>query len=613
MTDPEKMTPEVEESSKNSLPEENAVEIVVESVVEEETPAAEEKNVHTMSKEELIAALREIVETENVNAHKDVVAIRQALYSIRQRELNDELKAYVEQGGDPIAFSSTPDECENESKELIAKFRELRAAFLEAENVRLEENLAKKREILASMKAIIEDADNVNVQFPKFQELQQEFRSAGDVPPTAQTEIWKEFQMLTEQFYDTLKMNKELRDLDFKKNYESKLQLIERAKALDLEENISEAGRKLQQLREEWREIGPVMKEMRDKVWEDFKEALAAISRKHQEFVERRKEEEKKNEEGKTALCEEVEKINVSTLKNYSDWEAATNKIKELQAQWKSFGFAPHKVNNEIYARFRKVCDDFFTAKSEYMQNLKDSLQANLEKKMALCEKAEALGDVEDLRKNLDEVIRLQAEWKTIGSVPRKHSDAVWERFSKACNKFFEEKKKRDNARTTEENRNLEKKREIIARLKEIPTDIERREGLRLVKELQNEWNEVGHVPFKQKDKVYAQYREVCDTLYGAFNASRQTENRKNYESRVSSMKGDGRKMDSERDKLLRAIEQREQDLKTYRNNLGFFNVKSSAGNAMLKDMERKMARLEEEIQEIREKIAIIDSSKNAE
>ncbi len=568
----------------------------------EETPV----NVHSLSKEEIISRLRNIVEEKDVNAHKEVTALKQALFAIRQREINEEMNSFVDAGNNPADFSATPDEAENEGKELVAAFRVIRTEYLEAEERRLKENLEKKQEIVKEMKSIVEDTDNVNQHFTRFQELQKNFRDIKGVTPSAEADIWKEFQQVSEQFYDTLKINKELRDLDFKKNLEAKRRLIAEAIALQAEETIVEASRKLQQLHAEWREIGPVVKDLRDSIWEEFKEASSIIHRKHQEFFDRRKEEEKKNEEAKAALCEEVENIDRSTLTSFASWEEATSRIKEIQAKWRTIGFASRKVNNEIFARFRKACDDFFEAKSAYIIEVKSSLQSNYEKKLGLCEKAEALAAVEDSREAVNEALKLQAEWKSIGTVPRKVSDEIWERFSKACREIFDRRRKESNARHNEENANLQAKRDVIAALKEIPTDIDRREGLRQVKELQNKWGEIGHVPFKSKDKVYAEYREVCDRLYGEFNAGREQERRKNFDAQLDTMKGDNRKLRSERDRLMRVLEAKQQELKTYNNNLGFFNIKSAQGNSMVKEMERKMSRIEADIKDLKAKIALI-------
>ncbi|MDE6010415.1 MAG: DUF349 domain-containing protein [Muribaculaceae bacterium] len=596
MTDPEIITASEEE--------------IVEAVASTPQAEAPVKNVHAMSKEELLADLRQIVETSSVNAHREVMAIKQALFALRQREVTEEMNTYVEAGNAPETFSATPDELEAEAKDLVNRFRAIRQEFLEAEEKRMAENLEVKRGLLEEMKTIAADADNVNVRFQEFQELQQKFRDIKDVTPSAETDIWKQFQGVVEQFYDTLKMNKELRDLDFKKNLEIKRRIIADTVALQEENDVVEAGRRLQALHAEWREAGPVGKELRDEIWEEFKTASGIINRRHQEFFEQRKAEEKRNEEAKIALCEEIAAIDTESLKTFAAWEEATRKIKDMQARWKTLGFASRKVNNELFARFRSACDTFFEAKAAHMQATRDSFQANLDKKTALCERAEALLAAGDSKKNFEEMQKLQAEWRTIGSVGKKNSDAVWERFTTACNKFFALRKEQFAARHSEETANLTVKREIIAAIKAIPHDIDRREGLRQVKELQAKWDATGFVPFKYKNEVQTEYREACDAIYGAFNASRNRERRQHYEGQLNGMNGDSRKLGSERDRLLRQIEAKTQELKTYANNLGFFNVKSSAGNSMLKEMERRMARIEDEIKQLKEKISMIDAQK---
>lgn len=568
------------------------------------------KNVHAMSKEELLAELRQIVDNERVNAHRDVMSIKQALFSLRQREVNEEMNAYVEAGNAPETFSATPDAVEAEAKDLVAKFRVLRQAYLEAEEKRMEENLAARREILEQMQTIAADADNVNVHFPKFQELQQQFRQIKEVTPSAESEIWKQFQSVVEQFYDTLKMNKELRDLDFKKNLEIKRRIIADAVELQNETDVVEAGRKLQALHAEWREVGPVVKDLRDEIWEEFKDASAVVNRRHQEFFEKRKAEEKVNEEAKTALCEEIEGIDLSALKTFAAWDEATARIKDMQAKWKTLGYASRKVNNDLFARFRAACDKFFETKAAHMQATRDSFQANLEKKTRLCERAEAIAAEGDSKKNHEEILRLQSEWRTIGSVGKKHSDAIWERFTTACNKFFALRKEQNAARHSEENANLQIKREIVEAIKAIPRDIDRKEGLRQIRELQNRWDSTGFVPFKHKDQIMTEYREACDAIYGAFTASRNKERRQHYEGQLNNIKDDSRKLGSERDRIMRQIDAKSQELKTYANNLGFFNVKTAAGNSMLKEMERKMARIEDEIRQLKEKISMIDAQK---
>lgn len=575
----------------------------------EETPSAEEgKRFHSMSKQELLDALKEILAADNMEAHREVTAIKQAFFNIKSRENLEELNAFIEAGNQPEAFSSTPDEVENEMKTLYSEFKERRAAFIAADEERRKENLAKKMEIIDKMKEIAGDIDNVNVKFPEFQQLQQDFKAIKDIPAPAETETWKTFQTVVEQFYDHLKMNKELRDLDFKKNLEAKRQLIESAKKLAAAPDPVAAFRSLQGLHDEWRNLGPVAKDIRESLWEEFKEASTVVNKRHQEYFEKRKADEQANEEAKTALCEEVEAIDLTKINSFNAWGEATDKVIALQKKWREYGFASKKANTALYARFRKDCDAFFEAKTAYFQKVRDEFSANLEKKTALCEKAEALKGTDDIRQATAEIVKLQAEWKKIGSVPRKQSDAIWQRFTQACNYFFDERKKQNKERRHEENENLEKKRAIIAKLNELPKDGDRSEVIGKVKELQAEWNEIGFVPFKLKDKVFAEYREVCDALYGAYNSRESRARMDNFHARVNSLKGDGQKIDRERDRLVRALDSRRNELQTIENNMGFFSVKSSQGNSMMKEMERKISRLKDDIKEIEQKIAVIDS-----
>jgi len=592
-------------------------------VVEESVPAApsvmEESEVsevksdgrrfHEMSKQELIDFLKDILDNDRMEAHKEVNGIKSAFTTLRNAEENAALLAFVEEGNAPETFVSQPDELESEFRTLIADFRERRNAYLEAqEKVRIE-NLETKRKIIEELKEIVSDIDNINLHFPKAQQLQQDFKTVGEVPSGNESDIWKEYQAVVEQFYDHLKMNKELRDLDFKKNLEAKQRLVEEAKALESAGDVVIAFRSLQNLHKEWREIGPVAKELRDEIWDQFKASSTVINKRYQDFFEERKARELENEQAKTKLCEEAEAIDVASLNTLAAWKEASDKIIALQADWKKLGFASKKVNNSLYARFRECCDKFFNAKNDHYKEMRDSLSANLAAKTALCEKVEALKENgESIEKNIEVVMKLQAEWKTIGPCSRKHSDVIWKRFSDACNYFFDERRKANSNRRREEGDNLVAKREIIAKLKEIPTDIERKEAMPRIKELQAQWNAIGFVPMKHKDSIYAEYREVCDALYGAYNQRESNRRMSNFSGRVEELKGDQSKLNRERDRLLRAYEQRRADLNNYENNLGFFNVKSSAGSAMVKDLERRINTIRQDMKEIEAKIALIDS-----
>ena len=561
---------------------------------------------HSMTKEQLRDALKEILDTDNMEAHKEVTAIKQAFFNLKNKENLEALNAFVEAGNDPAAYSAEPDEVENEVKELYAQFKERRAAYIAADEAKRAENLAKKQEILKKMEEISGDIDNVNTKFQEFQQLQADFKAIVEVPPTAETELWKNFQNVVEKYYDNLKINKELRDFDFRRNLDAKKALIEEAKKLEEVADPVAAFRQLQNLHDQWRNIGPVAKEIREEIWNEFKDASTVINKRHQEYFEKRKATEQANEEGKTKLCEEAEAIAAQEKKNFNDWNAATDKIIDIQKRWKELGPASRKVNTALYARFRKACDDFFAGKTAYFQQTKDEFQANLEKKTALCEKAEALKEA-DLKDATAEIVKLQAEWKKIGSVPRKQSDAIWQRFTTACNYFFDERKKQNKERHRVENENLDKKRAIIAELEKLPTDGDRKEVIGRVKELQAEWQAVGYVPFKVKDKIYDEYRAVCDKLYNAYSERQSRERLNKYQTRVNDLKGDGQKMGRERDRLQRIMEAKKQELQTIENNMGFFNVKSSAGNSMVKSMENNMKRLRDDIDDLKKKIALLD------
>ncbi len=601
--------PEVAETENTCIVESSpALDIAQVADDHQEEEKTDGRRIHSMSKEELRDALKDIVDSDNMEAHKEVTAIKQAFFNLKSRENIELLDAYVEAGNDPATFSAQPDEVENELKSLYAEFKERRAAYLAAEEARRADNLEKKQEILTRMEEIAGDIDNVNTKFPEFQQLQVDFKEIKDVPATAETDIWKQFQNVVERFYDNLKINKELRDFDFKKNLEAKRALIDEAKKLESVSDPVAAFRSLQGLHDQWRAIGPVAKEIRDEIWDEFKDASTVINKRHQDYFEQRKASELANEEAKTKLCEEIETIKSDEIKTFADWNATTERIVELQKKWKEYGYASKKANTVLYNRFRKACDDFFAAKAAYFQRTKDELNSNLEKKTALCEKAESLKNSDDVKKATDEIVKLQTEWKSIGSVPRKHSDALWQRFTSACNYFFDERKRQNKERHREEQENLDRKRDIIARLSELPKDGDRREIMPKIKELQAEWQTVGFVPFKMKDKIFTEYREVCDALYDAYNQREARQRMSNFQNRVSELKGDGNKINRERDRLIRVCESRRMELKTIENNMGFFSVKSSAGNSMLKDMENKVKRIKEDIKELEAKIALLDA-----
>lgn len=569
----------------------------------------EKINYHSFSKSELVGALRHIIDTNDVMAHKKVASIKQSFYLLRNREIEAEMEEYVDNGNSPDTFTASIDETEVEIKELLAKFREMRSDYLSAEESRRQENLTLKLKIINQLRELAEDIDNINLHFPKFQQLQADFKAITDIPAGDVADTWKNYQLSVEQFYDRLKMNKELRDLDFRKNLEYKRQLIDQAKALETEPDPVAAFRKLQELHEKWRETGPVAKEIREEIWDEFKAASTKVNKRHQDFFEARKAKETANEEAKIKLCEELETIDMDNLNLFKDWDKETKHVLELQEQWKTLGFASRKVNTQLFNRFRKKCDEFFQRKGEYFKSIKDEYANNLAQKTALCEAAEALREKEtDYKKAIDRISKMQAEWRKIGPVARKNSDAIWERFNAACNYFYEQRKSATSALRQEENANLAAKRAIITALKAIDIEeLERNQAVAQVRELQKQWNQTGHVPYRQKDTLFAEYRQVCDSLYSSLDMRHQQQRMSSFEEELAGMDSDKAKMMREREKLSRAYESKKNELNTAENNLGFFNIKSSAGSTMLRDMERRIKRLREDLELISQKISAIN------
>lgn len=563
-------------------------------------------NYAAMDKKQLVEVLQNLAQQPVNEVKEDVVRVRVAFAAIRKEELAKEKEAFIAKGNEEAAFAPAADELEEQFKSLYAEIKEKRAAYNAAQDALKAENLAKKREIISKINEIAEDADNVNRQYSTVQQLQQDFKAIGEVPSENDTEVWKSYQVAVERFYDLLKMNKELRDYDFKKNLEQKQALCAEAEALDEEADIVDAFKKLQQLHTSWREIGPVSKEIREELWTRFKNASAVINKKYQSFFEERKAKEKKNAEGKEALCVKIEAISTDNLKTYAAWDEATKAIIGLQEEWKKLGFASRKVNTELFARFRKSCDEFFAKKAEFFKRMKDELAANLAKKIELCEKAEALKDSTEWKKTTDALIALQKEWKTVGPVVKKHSDAVWKRFIAACDAFFEEKKKQNVNVHSVEHENLKQKKDIIAQINSILENKETEDAPNKVRELMKKWQEVGHVPYKEKDKVYAEYKAAIDKAFEQLDMKAKKARMANFANSINQMSDTG-KVYHERERLVRAYEMKSQELKTYENNLGFFNAQSKSGNSLVKEMERKIANIKEEIAMLEQKIKLID------
>lgn len=571
-----------------------------------EAPARQpEEEIKT--KEDIMARLTKLAVDETVEISREEIAhLKQRFYAIRKLEQEAELAAHLADGKDAESFLPSLDPTEEEFKTMMNTVRERKAALAAAEEEERNKNLTRKLALIEELNTISADTDNVNRAFPRVKEIQAEFKEIGEVPATEATDLWKNYQAAVEQFYDQLKVNKDLRDYDFRKNLELKTLLCEEAEKLNDEEDIVLAFKRLQNLHDEWRQTGPVAKEVREEIWARFKDASTLVNKKYQGFFEERKARELENEKAKTEICERVEALDFSSLKTYSAWDEMTKQILAAQEDWKKLGFASRKANNALFTRFRSVCDKFFTLKAEHYREMKEELAANLAKKTALCEKAEALKDSTDWKKTADELVRLQKEWKTIGTVPKKHSDNIWHRFQAACDAFFESRKANLSESRAAEQVNLKAKREIIAALKEIPLDANRAEMMPKVKELQAKWQTIGHVPMREKDKLYDEYRAACDALYNRLGRDRGGRSR--FEDVINEMGTDEQKLYRERERILRAFEIKRNELKTYENNLGFLSSKSKSGDSMVREMERRIQRIKDDLASIEEKIKLIDS-----
>ena len=593
-------TPVAEETAAEAQPAQQEATI-------EEAQAAPKLSLAGKSKSELVDLMREMATRPIEEVKDEVQSIKAAFFALRREEMDKEKEEFLANGNEESDFTPKEDEDENNLKELLNVLKERRTEYNAAQEANREANLEKKRKIIALINEIANDPDNINRQFNRVKQLQQDFKDTGEVPATADTEVWKEFQRATERFYDVLKMNKELRDYDFKKNLELKQQLCEEAEALDDEADIVTAFRQLQELHNKWREIGPVAKELREELWARFKAASSAINKKYQTFFEERKSKEKENADAKAALCEQIEQISTDDLKTYSQWDEVTKQIIALQEDWKKLGYASRKANAALFARFRKSCDEFFAKKAEFYKSMKDELSGNLAKKIDLCERAEALMDSTDWKEATDKFVEMQKEWKTIGPVVKKHSDSVWKRFIAACDHFFDQKKKQNVNVHAVEHDNLKAKKEVIATLK---TTIEEaaEDAAQTVRNLMDRWQEIGHVPFKEKDKIYAQYRELVDKAFETLNMRgyRPSGDGGSRPQRHSS--GSERGL-SERDRLVRTYEQRMNELKTFENNMGFLTANTKSGNSLVLEMERRISRLKEEIAELEQKIREMDNA----
>ena len=574
----------------------------------DENQEVKEETLQPQSKAEVLSQLQQIAEGDAENIVRDkVTALKQLFYSFQRNEFAAQREQFVEAGNAPEAFVPEKDSQEDTLKEILNIIKEKKAEYLKEQDALQQANYDKKIAIIDKIVELSQDTDNVNRLFPQFRELQQEFKAIGEVGDQRNNDIWKKYKDAEEKFYDQLKVNKDLRDYDFKKNLEAKELIIEQAKKLTEGTDIVVAARLLQDLHAKWREIGPVAKEIREELWAKFKDVSTIINKRHQEYYEQRRQREQENETAKTSLCEAIEAIDIDALKTYAQWEQATKTILDLQQQWKAIGFAAKKVNNALFDRFRAVCDKFFEAKAAFYKSVKENLEENLRLKTELCEKAEALSESSEWKKTTDALVKLQQDWKKVGTVPRKHSDAVWKRFQEACDKFFERKKKQLSGTRHVEVENLKAKKAVIATLNAIAADTPKEEVAKVVKEASAQWQQIGHVPFRDKDKIYEAYRTAVNRLYEQFDLSGASAEFDKFENSIAGMAGDNDKLYRERERMVRAYEQRMAELSTCENNLGFFTSSSKSGDSMLKELQRRVVRLKESIATLEKKIKMID------
>ena len=601
------------EAEEPAVEEPAVAEPVAEEPAEEPAAAAEEPE-HPIyeTKEQVVERLKQIQEEGTGGNKSELDLLKQVFYKLHRAAQAAALNAFVEAGGKAEEWRAEIDGTEENFKAAMAAIRQRRAEIAESVEQQKADNLNKKQAIIDRIKELATSPEEANAHFDEFKQLQAQWRETGAVPAEKATEIWKNYQLYVEQFYDLLKLNSEAREYDFKKNLSAKERLIELAEKLADEEDIVVAFNKLQGLHAEYKEIGPVAKELRDQVWERFKTASTVINKRHQEHFEGIKAREEENLQKKTALCERVEDIRIDELNSFNAWEEKTKQVLEAQAEWKTIGFASHKQNTVIFDRFRAACDQFFTAKAEYYRTIKDEQSENLEKKRHLVEEAEALQDSTEWRKTTDKLIELQKQWKTIGAVPRKYSEQLWKRFTEACDKFFAAKNEATAEQRAEEKQNLEAKKDIISQLKQLAADTASA-TIDHVKELQAKWNEVGHVPFRDKDKLYKEYREVADELYKQFGASQARRRLEGFQKSVRQAVAKGEStLSRERERLQRIFDARKTEFQTYENNLNFLNATSKSGNTLVAEMNKKVEKLREELDLLAGKIKAVEAEMRA-
>ena len=564
------------------------------------------------SKAEVIERLKELAQDAENAEKQELDMLKQTFYKLHKAEQEAARKAFVEAGGEESAFVPQSDNMEEEYKTIMAEIKRRRnALYAEQEHLK-EENLQKKLDIIGKLKELVESNEDANKSYNEFKQLQQQWNEIKLVPAAKVNELWKNYQLYVEKFYDLLKLNNEFREYDFKKNQEIKIRLCEAAEKLADEPDVISAFHQLQKLHQEFRDTGPVAKDLREGIWNRFKAASTIVNRRHQLHFEQLKETEQHNLDQKTVICEIVEATEYDQLKTFNDWENKTKEIIALQAKWKTIGFAPQKMNVKIFERFRAACDDFFKRKGEFFKSMKESFSENLEKKRALCEKAEALKDSTDWKATADILTKLQKEWKTIGPVSKKYSDSIWKRFIGACDYFFEQKGKATSSQRSVEMENLAQKKEIIRQLSEIDIETATEETGRQIRDMIKQWNNIGHVPFREKDRIYKEFHAIVDELFDKLNLSASQKKLNHFKSNMKDFAGkESNNLYREREKLVRTYENMKGEIQTYENNLGFLTSASKKGNSLVNEMNRKVEKLKADLELILEKIHVIDESIN--
>ena len=575
--------------------------------VENENPETAVSTVENVtSQQEVIARLKELAASDDIAEKSELDAIKHAFYKIYKNDISAARLEFIEKGGTAEDFLPAPNVLEEDFKaamNLIKQKRAERQALIERQK---EENVQKKLEILERIKALSATPEEANQAYKEFKDLQTQWQEIKLIPAEKSNELWKTYQLYVEQYYDQLKLNHEFREYDFKKNLEIKTRLCEAAEKLNEEKDIIAAFQQLQNLHQEYKETGPVAKELREDIWNRFKTASTVINKRHQQHFEDIKAKEEENLAKKTALCEKIENIDTSIIQTALEWEAKTKEIIEAQQEWRSIGFAPQKMNVKIFERFRLSCDKFFTDKATFFKNLKEGLAANLDKKTALCEQAEALKDSTDWKVATEKFMQLQKEWKAIGSVSKKYSETLWQRFNTACDYFFEQKSKNTASQRNEEKENLQKKENVIERLKTLLESEEYNSDT--VKELMQEWNSIGFVPFKEKDRVYKAYHDIVDHLFKSLNSNAARRRLDSFKNNLKNSTKEGAQgLERELERLMRIYESKRNEIKTYENNLGFLTSNSKKGNSLVNEMNKKMEKLKDELQLLGEKISVLN------